>query len=74
MISMAIIKYRANGFSACTIPVNSHDEIYDFLTGIGYAHEAAADIASWAELASVGEHYGDPHENEIIWITEEDTE
>lgn len=74
MISLAIVRYRASGFSMCTIPVNEHDEIYDFLTGIGYAHEAAADIASWAELASVGEHYGDPHENERIWIIEEDAE
>lgn len=52
---------------------NEHDSIYDFLTGIGYTHEEAADIASWAELASEGEeYYGE--RGDAIWIAEEDAE
>lgn len=33
----------------------AHDDIYDFLTNYGQSHNIAADIAGWAELASVGE-------------------
>ena len=35
----------------------THDDIYDFLTNHGYSHDIAADVAGWAELASVGEEY-----------------
>ena len=35
----------------------AHDGIYDFLTNHGYSHDIAADVAGWAELASVGEEY-----------------
>ena len=35
----------------------AHDDIYAFLTNHGYSHDIAADIAGWAELASVGEEY-----------------
>lgn len=35
----------------------AHDSIYNFLTNHGYSHDIAADIAGWAELASVGEEY-----------------
>lgn len=35
----------------------AHDSIYDFLTGHGYTHDIAADVAGWADLASVGEEY-----------------
>lgn len=35
----------------------AHDSIYAFLTDHGYAHEDAADVASWAGLAAVGEQY-----------------
>lgn len=35
----------------------AHDDIYDFLTNHSYSHDIAADIAGWAELASVGEEY-----------------
>lgn len=35
----------------------AHDSIYDFLTDHGYGHDIAADVAGWADLASVGEEY-----------------
>jgi hypothetical protein len=35
----------------------AHDSIYDFLTDHGYSHDIAADVAGWADLASVGEEY-----------------
>lgn len=35
----------------------AHDSVYAFLTDHGYTHEEAADVASWAELAGVGEQY-----------------
>ena len=35
----------------------AHDSIYDFLIDHGYSHDTAADVASWADLASVGEEY-----------------
>lgn len=35
----------------------AHDSIYDFLINRGYSHETAADVADWAEIASVGEEY-----------------
>lgn len=42
-----------------------HDEIYDFLIGHGYTHCEAADVADWAELASIGEEY-ELHDAKII--------
>ena len=33
------------------------DSIYAFLTDHGYSHDTAADVAGWADLASVGEEY-----------------
>lgn len=35
----------------------AHDSIYAFLTDHGYSHDTAADVAGWADLASVGEEY-----------------
>lgn len=35
----------------------AHDSIYAFLTDHGYSHDIAADVAGWADLASVGEEY-----------------
>ena len=35
----------------------AHDSIYAFLTDHDYSHDIAADVASWAGLASVGEEY-----------------
>lgn len=35
----------------------AHDSIYNFLTDHGYSHDAAANVAGWANLASVGEEY-----------------
>lgn len=35
----------------------AHDSIYDFLTDHDYSHDIAADVAGWADLASVGEEY-----------------
>ena len=35
----------------------AHDSIYDFLIESGYSHDAAADVAAWADLAYVGEKY-----------------
>ncbi len=35
----------------------AHDSIYDFLIGHGYSHDTAANVAGWADLASVGEEY-----------------
>ena len=35
----------------------AHDSIYDFLINRGYSRETAADVADWAEIASVGEEY-----------------
>ena len=35
----------------------AHDSIYAFLTDHGYSHDTAADVAGWADLASVGKQY-----------------
>lgn len=35
----------------------AHDSIYNFLVDHGYSHDTAADVAGWADLASVGEEY-----------------
>ena len=35
----------------------AHDSIYTFLTDHGYSHDTAADVAGWADLASVGAEY-----------------
>lgn len=35
----------------------AHDSIYTFLTNHGYDHDTAADVAGWADLASIGEEY-----------------
>lgn len=35
----------------------AHDNIYNFLIDHGYNHDIAANVAGWADLASVGEKY-----------------
>lgn len=35
----------------------AHDSIYAFLTDHGYSHDIAADVAGWADIASVDEEY-----------------
>lgn len=73
MSLLFVIWSRDYGSAASCLHTNEHDSIYDFLTCIGYTHEEAADIASWAELASEGEeYYGD--RGDAIWIAEEDAE
>lgn len=39
------------------IPANADAEIYDYLRSLGLGHVDAADVSSWASLASVGETY-----------------
>ena len=39
------------------IPANADAEIYDYLRSLGLGHAVAADVSSWASLASVGETY-----------------
>lgn len=39
------------------IPANADAEIYDYLRSLGLGHADAAEISSWASLASVGETY-----------------
>lgn len=52
--SKVVIKLKSAQAQFSTL---AHDSIYDFLTDHGYSHDIAADIAGWAELASVGEEY-----------------
>ena len=42
---------------AAQIRTNAYHSIYDFLTEKGYSHEDAENVASWADLASIGEEY-----------------
>jgi hypothetical protein len=68
MYGTLCIRYR--GFTAYR-KTNDCEGIYDYLTGAcGCDHEEAEDIASWAELAAIGDEYlpGDPFLE--IWITE----
>lgn len=39
------------------IRTNSYDAIYDYLTGKGFSHEIAEDVASWAPDAPCGSEY-----------------
>lgn len=39
------------------IPANADAEIYDYLCSLGLGHSDAAEISSWASLASVGDVY-----------------
>ena len=54
MYGRIIIK-TATGLA--NIKTTAHDSIYDFLTEHGYSHEEAADVASWAPDAPIGEEY-----------------
>lgn len=39
------------------IRTNAYHCIYDHLISKGFEHEVAEDVASWADLASIGEEY-----------------
>lgn len=39
------------------IPADADAEIYDYLRSLGLGHVDAAEVSSWAPLASVGETY-----------------
>lgn len=54
MYGTIIIKLKSAQARFSTL---AHDSIYNFLTNHGCGHDIAADIAGWAELASVGEEY-----------------
>lgn len=54
MYGKVIIKH-ATGMAQ--IKTNSYDAIYDYLTEIGYSHEVAEDVASWAPDAPYGSEY-----------------
>ncbi len=44
---------------------NAYDYIYNALINMGYPHEDADDIASWAELATIGDEYETGNQDEI---------
>lgn len=44
---------------------NDYDTIYFALINMGYDHESAEDVASWAELASIGDEYFTGSQDEI---------
>lgn len=54
MYAYIIIKTRTG---MAQIRTNSYRTIYDYLTERGYSHEDAENVASWADLASIGEEY-----------------
>lgn len=35
----------------------NHNSIYEYMISTGCDHDVAADVADWAEIASVGEQY-----------------
>lgn len=39
------------------IRTNSYHSIYDYLISKGFDHEDAENVASWADLAYIGEEY-----------------
>ena len=45
------------GLAQAQFKTVAYDSIYDFLTSHGYSHHIAADVADWADLASVGDEY-----------------
>lgn len=67
MYGYIYIKFRGYIASRRT---TDFEGIYDYLRGCGCDHEEAEDIASWAELAAIGDEYfaGDPDME--IWIDE----
>lgn len=65
MIELAIRRSLYGGHSITHYfnPQNEYDAIHDFLTDrLGWSHEAAEEVASWAEVACCEEEYdtGDP--------------
>ena len=45
------------GLAQAQFKTVAYDSIYDFLTSHGYSHHIAADVADWADLASVEDEY-----------------
>lgn len=45
---------------------NDYDAIYDALTNMGYEHEEAESITSWAEMATIGDEYLLGSSDEIV--------
>lgn len=58
------IYIRHNGATAI-YKANDYDVIYDALTNMGYEHEEAVHIASWAEMATIGDEYDTSGQDEI---------
>lgn len=54
MYGTAIIKLKSR---KAQFKTSQYYGIYDFLIDYGYSHDIAANVADWAELASVGEEY-----------------
>ena len=50
------IYHRKDGVLV-SIDTSEFYDMYDYLTGIGFDHEEAEDIACWAENAPDGEEY-----------------
>lgn len=57
MYANIIIKTRTG---SAQIRTNSYHCIYDYLRDKGYSHEDAENVASWADLADVGEEHNLP--------------
>ena len=56
MVELAI---RVDGVTHYFDPQSEYDRIYNFLTErLDWSHEAAEDVASWAEVAYFEEEYG----------------
>ena len=54
-------------------PQKDYDYIYDFLTErLGWSHEEAEEVASWAELGPAGTEYETDHPNVKIQLTEDE--
>ena len=54
MYANIIIKTRTG---SAQIRTSSYHCIYDFLRDKGYGHEDAENVASWADVAEIGEEY-----------------
>ena len=67
MYGYLYIKHR--GFIR-SFRANESEYIYNYLTGCGCSHEEAEDIASWAELAAIGDEYYSGAPDFEIWLDE----
>lgn len=74
MIELAIRQELYGGHSVTHYfnPQKDYDAIYDFLTErLGWSHEEAEEVASWAEVAYYEEEYDTDHPNVEIYFVEE---